>query len=140
MSKNKIKTIEESRISLQKFELVYVTINKFIDMAKWVGIAYFSYKAIHDLAGKITLANINMSAIVNQSEKSGIPLNFYILISFFFIVAVISIWYGRREARLRKSTVEDLTKHIATLELIIDQKRTSSLLTARGDTAERDKR
>ena len=140
MSKNKNATIEDSRISFQKFEVRYGTANKIIDAIKWLGLSYFGYKAVHDLAGKLTLANFNLSAVIKQGEESDSPYILYIITFIFFIVAAISIWYGRREARLRKNTIASLTKHIEILELQIDPNRTSSMLTARGDTAERDRR
>jgi hypothetical protein len=140
MVKGQNKSIEESRISLQKFELVYRAFTKTVDALKWIVIAYFASKAIHDLAGKFTSANFDLSAVIQKGDEAGSPIYLYFIVLFAFVVAVISIQYGRREAHLRKTTVEKLTKQIQTLELQLDPKRKSSLLTTRGDTAEKDKR
>lgn len=78
--------------------------------------------------------------MINQSGESSKPLILYLIVILSIFVAAISIWYARKEAKLRKSTVELLTKHIEILELQINPSRTSSLLTANGDTAERDRR
>lgn len=140
MAKESKKSVEESRISLQKFELGYSAFIKTIDGLKWLGIAYFVSKAIHDLAGKFTSASFDLSAIIQKGDDAGSPIHLYLIVLFALVIAAISIQYGRREANLRKSTVEKLTKQIQTLELQIDPTRTSSLLTTRGDTAEKDKR
>jgi len=140
MTKHTNKSIEESRISLKKFELIYSGFIKVVDALKWLGIAFFGSKAIHDLAGKFTSASFDLSAIIQNGDASGTPLTLYAITLFAVIVAAISIGYGRREANLRKTTVERLTKQIQTLELQINPTRTSSLLTTRGDTAEKDKR
>lgn len=140
MAKESKKSVEESRISLQKFELVYSAFIKTIDALKWLGIAYFVSKAIHDLAGKFTSASFDLSAIIQKGESTGSPTYLYLIVLLALVIAAISVWYGRREANLRKSTVQKLTKQIQTLELKIDPTRTSSLLTTRGDTAEKDKR
>jgi hypothetical protein len=81
-----------------------------------------------------------LSAIIQKGDDTGSPVHLYFIVLLALIIAAVSIWYARREANLRKSTVEKLTKQIQTLELHIDPTRTSSLLTTRGDTAEKDKR
>ena len=139
MSKNK-NTIEDSRMIFHKFEIRYSLFNKIVDAAKWIAIAYFSYSAIHDLAGKLTLAKFDLSAAFKQGEECSTPLTLYLIVLASIFVAVISMWYGRREAKLRKSTVASLTKQIEILQVLIDPNRTSSMLTNRGDTAEMDRR
>lgn len=139
LSKNK-NTIEDSRVIFHKFEIRYSFFNKIVDAAKWIAIAYFSYSAIHDLAGKLTLAKFDLSAVVKQGEECSTHFTLYLIILASVFIAVISMWYGRREARLRKSTVASLTKQIETLQILIDPNRTSSMLTTRGDTAEKDRR
>ena len=86
------------------------------------------------------MANFSLNAVINQGNDPSKPLMLYLIVIFSIFIAIVSIWYGGKEAKLRKSTVELLTRHVEKLELHINPSRTSSLLTAKGDTAERDKR
>lgn len=132
--------IERSRLSLYKFDVVYETIKKAIDAAKWMFIVYYTYKSIDALAGKITLADLNVKATINQ-DAAGVPLGYVVLtVIFALLVAILGILYGRRESKLRKDTVERLTSQITMLQTMIDGNRTSSMLTTRGETSEKDKR
>jgi len=132
--------IEQSRLSLYKFDAIYETIKQAIDAVKWMFIAYYVYKSIQALAGKITFADLNVDATINQ-DAAGVPLSYMLCIVIFaLLVAVLGILYGRRESKLRKDTVERLTSQITTLQKMIDGNRTSSMLTTRGETSEQDKR
>ena len=54
-------------------------------------------------------------------------------------VALIGTAYGIQQRKLRRDTVERLQTRNIELEKKIDQKRSSSKLTARGDTRPEDK-
>jgi hypothetical protein len=132
--------IERSRQSLYKFDVIYETIKKVIDAVKWMFIVYYTYKSIEALAGKITFADLSFDATINQ-DAAGVPLGYVLLIVIFaLLVATLGILYGRRESNLRKDTVERLTSQITALQTMIDGNRTSSMLTTRGETSEKDKR
>lgn len=133
--------IERSRQSLYKFDVIYETIKKIIDAVKWMFVVYYAYKSIEALAGKITFADLSFDATINQNAAAGVPLGYVLLIVIFaLLVATLGILYGRRESKLRKDTVERLTSQITTLQTMIDGNRTSSMLTTRGETSEKDKR
>lgn len=131
--------IEQSKIDLHKFDTRYELAKKFLEALKWVYIAKYIYKSIKELAGKVTLADVNFKAAYNQ-QASESSLTFTVIVVFLAIlVAVLGILYGLRQSKLKKDTVEKLTIQIATLEKIIDPNRSSSKLTTRGETSEGDK-
>ena len=81
------------------------------------------------MAGKKTDANIVLDFLggLHVTVALGVP------------AVLLAIVYGGLQRKLRKDTTEKLSKHIQTLELRVDPARTSSTLTARGNTREIDK-
>ena len=141
MAENKKNSeLDRSSINLHKFDVRYDTGKQAINATKWVAIAYFANQAIQSIAGKVTLADVNFKAIINQ-EATGLPFGYILLIVFLaLLVGFLGILYGRYESKLRRDTVERLTFQITQLQKMIDPIRTSSMLTTRGETAEKDKR
>lgn len=94
-----------------------------------VAIFYFGYLSVLALAGKHTLADIGISFLSDVNVS----------VSIAWIFGVSGIFYGLRQRKVRKDTIERLQGRIQYLEAQIDSKRTTSQLTSRGDTREEDK-
>jgi len=105
----------------------------------WIVLAWIGFLAIDSLAGKITYANISIQGSIQEACDQAISYTGAWILLLSIIVGIFGIVYGRRQASLRKSTVERLTAQITILEKIVDPGRSSSQLTTRGETAERDK-
>jgi hypothetical protein len=132
--------IIQSREKLHKFDARYDAAKVLINAIKWIAIAYFVADSIKTLAGKVTLASINFKAIISQ-EAAGVSIGWILaIVGSSLIVAVLGILYGRYESKLRKDTIERLTSQITFYQKLIDSGRTSSMLTTRGETSERDRR
>lgn len=87
------------------------------------------YKIFEAMAGKKTDANIVLDFLGGPQ----------VTVAFSMLAPLLAIAYGGLQRKLRKDTTEKLSKHIQTLELRVDPARTSSTLTARGNTREIDK-
>lgn len=101
------------------------------DLIRWgglVAICYFGFRSIEVLAGKVTSSNILISIMTNLKANQYFGLLF----------GGGSIIYGLRQRKLRKDTVERLQARIKVLEKGIDNKRSSSKLTTRGETRPED--
>lgn len=94
-----------------------------IRFGAFVLVAYYVKEMIGDLAGKETIANINIS-IWDKALGA--------------IFGGGGIWHGSKQKNLRKQTVERLQKRIIELESKIDNNRSSSNLTPIGDTNPED--
>ncbi len=91
--------------------------------------ARYGYLAIDSLAGQSTLADIAVNFMTNIKVS--------VVVS--WTVAGGGVFYGLRQRKLRRDTVERVQKRNQKLEAIIDKRRTSSQLTPRGDTRPEDK-
>jgi len=103
-------------------------------------IALCAQRSIAALSGETTDANIFISAfadfnIINALTTSRTP---WLCIAA-FAVGVFGIIYGKIQSNLRKRTVRQLHRRIAEDEANADPNRTSSNLTATGDTNPEDK-
>lgn len=102
------------------------------EAVKWIGLCYIStmiYFSIAAMAGKMTVAEIN-------AELSGkVDISIYIA----WMVGVAGVVYGRVQRTLRRDTVERLQHRNVMLEAELDQRRSSSRLTPRGDTRPEDR-
>ncbi|MBX9637179.1 MAG: hypothetical protein K2Q45_06475 [Nitrosomonas sp.] len=131
--KNKIGKPEELKHIEFKFLLVYSITNllsKALGVTLWLGVAYFIYLSIDSLADKTTLvdANIIFSMFISRENDYGLP----------WLIAFISFVFGVAQTWLRYRKTEEMQKHILELETHIDPQRTSSGLTARGETNPKD--
>ena len=106
----------------------------------FLGIAYYGWRSIDSLAGKNTTADIS----VNGSAGLDIPGTS--ILAWPVLAAVLGIaiggaglLYGHHQRKLRGDTVERLQDRIKELESAIDPNRSSSNLTARGETNPDDK-
>lgn len=132
--------IDNSVAALHRFDTRYQIAKVVIDAIKWVLIAYFTYSSIDAIAGKMTITDITVDAAFNSKECNSYTVYYVFAILVSILVAWFGIFYGRRESKLRKDTVEKMAFEIKTLQKIIDSGRTSSLLTSRGETSARDRR
>lgn len=87
-------------------------------------VGYFAYLSIDSLAGKTTLANLAMNVIGDLKIGEW----------FAYLFGASGIGYGLLQRRDRKATVSRLQGHTKEVEQVLDAKRSSSLLTATGDT------
>ena len=91
---------------------------------------YMAYLSIKELAGLHTIADLSVVIdALEKSDSSSVP---------WFIAGGTTIW-ALGEKLLRHKKVERLTAHTKDLELMIDQNRTSSMLTRQGNTNPGDK-
>lgn len=79
-------------------------------------------------AGKTSLADLTLKVLVNVSVIWTLSLT----------LSGISITLYVRERRLHRATRERLTARVTQLELTVDPRRTSSLLTSKGTTRKGD--
>lgn len=119
-------------IEIRKIEARHSIASTFISNGfKWsslFGIAYWVYRSIEVLAGKMTLTDISFALLANSKFTCALG----------GILGIGGVIYGRRQANLRKSTVERLHPFQEAYERNLDPKRTSSSLTSRGDTRTED--
>lgn len=97
-------------------------------------VAYFVYRCTDALAGKQTDANIVYRVVSNllSSEKATEGLS--------AAVAVFCLYLANRWKRQYRDTIEELGKLRQAYEKLLDPKRSSSKLDARGATRKEDDR
>lgn len=101
------------------------------NMVKWgglLGISYFVYRTIQSIAGQQTVANIAINLI------SDLKINQWIA----YVIGISGIGYGCMQKRIKKITIEHLSRRKEELETMLDNRRTSSMLTRRGETNPED--
>jgi len=106
----------------------------------FVSIGYFTYMSIDSLSGKITQADISVKAggSVRKDTETELPAWYKstLLLAFFFGAGGIA--YGRGQAKLRKDVIQRYHPAMQEAERNIDDKRSSSDLTERGNTRPED--
>lgn len=110
-------------------------IDKAFDLAKHlitcsaiVLVIYLIGRTISDLAGKTTLADIVIQILMSGNAREWAS----------YAVTGGAILWGARERRLRKSTINHLSRRLIKTEEQLDPNRTSSHLTETGDTRPED--
>ncbi len=118
----------------------------FIALFKYGGysiIAFYTYKCISEIAGYTTIADIKaaFSWHINGGSGSNAPQPFLFFSKYNLSVLILSatvfctgIWYGKKQLRLRRDTIERLQERIVRYEKQLDKNRTSSNLGPRGIT------
>lgn len=123
------------QVELQKYLTRWRAYEKAIsNVTKWGALAFIgwiSYLSVAELAGKVT--NANISAVLSWPFGPG-----WIMVVLALLFGAGGIVYGRRQAKLRKDTIERLHEYQKRYELSIDPNRSSSRLTARGETRPED--
>lgn len=143
----------EAELQLVRAHGVGNNVTKIIrDLIKYgaaVLIVYWIYLSIDSLSGKITIADIDVrgkgevitnSDPANETGTQHESWNWSCLemVGLAVLFGVGGVVYGRKQARLRKDVVERLHPYQKEQELAFDPKRSSSDLTARGDTRQED--
>jgi hypothetical protein len=121
---------DELAYRLAKMEAIVGAIRHGITWIGVVGIAVCGWGSIRALAGQVTLAQI----FVLFSGKAAISQ------ALAWVLGGSGFWYGWRERRLRKDTVERYSQRVRATEMGLDPGRSSSHLTHRGDTNPEDQR
>jgi len=127
------KTTDKLTLILKVLESAFSTIRYLVKYAFWIILVLSVASVLRELAGTDT--NI------------GVGLNFFIeLWSDFELgckvawgVGLLGIFYGLLHSRLRKRAIKYLHKRIKKLETTIDEERSSSGLTEKGETPREDK-
>jgi hypothetical protein len=122
----------ENRV-LRKVKTSEGIVSVFNNLIRWGGavlIVRYVYLMVLALAGRLTFADIGIKVLgdVRVSEAAA------------WLLSGGSVAYGWHQRKLRKDTVERLQERIQKFERQIDGKRTSSRLTARGNTRPEDER
>jgi hypothetical protein len=92
-------------------------------------VAYFSYGSIAVLAGKHTFADIGIRFLGDIKIANSVG----------YVVGLGGVAYGRQQKKLRGNAIQSLSKRVKELEAEIDQGRSSSGITERGETRPEDK-
>lgn len=98
---------------------------------RWCAIVFvvrYGYLSIDVLAGKSTAADIGVNFLANVSVSVALA----------WAAGAGGAYYGYRQNKLRKDTIERLSGRIRELEQRLDKNRSSSNLTQRGDTRPED--
>lgn len=125
---------ESDEVQIRKIELKWAFAGKVVEHGfKW-GAAAFGFWCVKEgwvlSAGTITIADLNASLKFETLSSWTCPL--------LIVFGVGGIFYGRRQAKLRKDTVERLHPYQEKYEKSIDPNRSSSRLTPRGETRPED--
>jgi hypothetical protein len=97
------------------------------NICKWGGLSFIAYcasSATIALAGQTTVANIGVQILGNMRVSVGLA----------WTCGIVGVIYGLRQRKLRKDVIERYAGLKADHEKEIDPRRSSSRLTARGDT------
>lgn len=101
----------------------------------------FVWLSVREISGKTTTADVDASLVIESqtiSDALESILGSHSLVFFAVAIGIIGICYGRLQAKLRKDDVEHLHKFQLKYEQLKDAKRSSSRLTARGETRPED--
>lgn len=99
---------------------------------QWIALAFIAwciYLSIDSLAGRQTGADVMVSFLGNVTVSDALA----------YALAAGSVGYGLTERKFRKENVERLQARNQELEKLLDARRSSSKLTAKGETNPTDK-
>lgn len=117
---------------VQGFALVGGLGNSLLKYGSISSVAYYAFRTIKELAGKNTFAELTFNSAINWIA------NDYMASALGLVFGFSGIYYGVREARLRKDAIERLSVYQERYERELDPKRSSSKLTTRGETRPED--
>ncbi len=122
----------EREARILQYQILADAVSKTLQsLFKWdslFGCVYYTMDMLKAYAGKTTWADVNFAAAVNDHLASVLGMVF----------GISGVWYGHRERKLRKDTMERLHRYQRRYEESRDPGRTSSRLTRRGDTRQED--
>ncbi len=113
----------------KKWDIIWGIFNRLICWGGIVACFYCLYLIVDSLAGKTTATDIALKAITDLKLDRGV---------LYLLTGGTTLW-AIRERKLRKKNTKHRSAHIKELEEHIDPNRTSSNLTATGDTHPEDK-
>lgn len=132
MAKRKTRAQLEAELQLlQNSRWSDVVMQGLLSAIRWGGLGWIAWQAqvaISNLAGKTTLADIGVGFLADVQVS--------VVLS--WVVGGAGIMYGRSQRKLRRDTVERLQARNQELEKLLDPNRSSSQLTARGETRPED--
>ena len=120
-----LRLIKQSRVG----EGIILAVLSLIRWGSIVLIVRYIFLSIESLAGKITLTDIGINFL--GEVKVSIALA--------WSIGIFGAFYGLKQRKLRKDTIERLQLRNTELESQIDSNRSSSKLTVRGETRPEDK-
>lgn len=118
-------------ITLHVIDKIFTTLWLVIKTMMWLGIAYYAYLSIKELAGQKTEAEFILKYLTEEGEHSSPALPWMLLSGTAVIWAIF-------ERKLRLQKVSSMSDRVKKLESAIDSKRTSSGLTKAGETPEEE--
>lgn len=104
------------------------TIQTLVPWGAAVAIAYFFYGGVVELSGKTTLADIGIRILGDFRINEALA----------WAITGGTGFLAYKERRLRRKTIERLTKQLKKYEEAFDSRRSSSKLTERGTTRPED--
>jgi hypothetical protein len=113
---------------LRSSESFVSVLNNLIKWAGLFGISFCAYLSIDALAGQTTAADIGIKFLADVKVSEALA----------WLLGGSGIAYGWRQRKLRRDTVERIQPRVQQLEKQIDEGRSSSKLTRRGDTPPED--
>jgi hypothetical protein len=103
---------------------VFDLLRLLVKYGAYVYIAYWGYRSVEALAGKITLADLALSYFTSKENDHGIP----------WVIAVLCGIWAIAERRFRLAKTQSMSDYIKDLEKRLDPNRTSSDLLPTGET------
>lgn len=127
--KVKLARIEADKTKVIARSQIFITLgSKFIKSIGFVLVAYYIYLSIDSIAGKNTVLNIYAKLLAHIS----------IIEKFSYVAGGGGICYGLYQRKMRRNEVKRLSDRNKGLERKFDKGRTSSNLTADGNTPPED--
>ena len=120
-------SLEKLRIQ-RRYDLFSLFVGRGLKWGFWVFLAWQARLTLTAFAGRATATSLIMALGANVSIA---------VVASWTATIMFAVWVFF-ERRLRKGTAERLTMRIKELELVLDRRRSSSLLTTRGDTRPED--
>lgn len=134
----KSEKIEQYRIDREAKTVIFIhVLRSVIDLLRYAITALATVAVFYFIKESIDSFGTHFAGEVTEFYSEGfIKVTLHLT---FLGVGTLGIVYGKRQSILRKNTIERLQSRIQELEKRIDENRSSSGLTSRGDTNPRDR-
>lgn len=127
---NELKKIDGTHLKFFIIQKIFDLLGRLLSVTLYLGLAYFSYLSIIELAGKTTITNMVVGYFTAKESDYGIP----------WLLALFCLLWGYLERRERRRKTEELHKYNKKLEEIINPNRTSSGILPNGETNPKDEK